>query len=243
MQIDFSGLFHRSSKDITAGGTHVIPPDPREWPDEWKTTHYKKYNLDTIALIDYSTEADLLETIRTRRSGRSYSRKPLDRDSLSMLLKYSCGIVREDEHARTRAQPSGGARFPIEIYPFIFSGSEEIPSGIYHYDVKEHMLDVLSQRLFSPDDVAALMRYGFAKDASCAIIMTAVFARTQVKYRERGYRFVLLEAGHIGQNLYLVSNALNLSCCAMGGTNDMEIEKMLEIDGVTESVVYGLLIG
>ena len=73
--------------------------------------------------------------------------------------------------------------------------------------------------------------------------MTAVFSRNQMKYGERGYRYVLLEAGHIGQNMYLNAAALSLKCCALGGTIDSKLEKFLDIDGITESVVYAVAFG
>ena len=64
-----------------------------------------------------------------------------------------------------------------------------------------------------------------------------------MKYGDRGYRHVLAEAGHLAQNLYLISSALGLSCCAMGGYYDEEINNLLDIDGVGESIVYILAIG
>ena len=76
-----------------------------------------------------------------------------------------------------------------------------------------------------------------------AIIMTAVFDRSQMKYGERGYRYMLIEAGHVGQNFCLTAEALGLKCSALGGTHDEPIERLLDIDGVTESVMYALAIG
>ena len=73
--------------------------------------------------------------------------------------------------------------------------------------------------------------------------MTAVFQRTQMKYAERGYRYVLLEAGHIGQNICLVANAVGLASCPIVGTYDAALERLIDIDGVTESVVYALGLG
>jgi SagB-type dehydrogenase family enzyme len=242
MQIDFSGLFHRSSKDLTAGGTHFVTQDDSQWPDEWKTVYYKTYELDKIPLDKIAVSAEIFETIRMRHSQRDFSKRPLSVSDIGTLLRYSCGIVNEKNGVKARAQPSGGARYPIEIYPIFFTDGE-VPAGTYHYDVKNHALDVLSQRAFSPEDIAGLISYEFARDASCAIIMTGVFSRTQSKYGERGYRYILLEAGHIGQNLYLVSGALGIKCCAMAGTRDTALETLLDVDGMTESVVYGLLLG
>jgi len=63
------------------------------------------------------------------------------------------------------------------------------------------------------------------------------------KYNERGYRFVLLDAGHLGQNVCLMATAMNLGVLPIGGFLDDELNRLLDIDGVHESVVYPLLVG
>ena len=189
------------------------------------------------------------------------------------------GPLEKSRHRR--AQASGGARFPIEVYPIIFRSAQArtpkeslddptgqanadspakiskgnlggqtqtdaenvLKAGLYHYNVKDHALDVLWDREFSDDDIGQIFTYPWVRDAAIGIVMTAVFSRNQSKYGERGYRYILLEAGHIGQNIYLVSEALGLKCCALGGTRDENLEKLIDIDGITESVVYGFAVG
>lgn len=243
-ETDFSKIFHQSSKNRTKGHP-VIPMDSRDWPEEWKTTYYKTYpRLLKIDLTDNPPSADFFDLIKKRESRRDFTRTPIAKNELSLLLKYSCGNIRQLEGGQNRrAQPSGGARFPIEVYPIIFRSGEDLKSGLYHYNVKAHKLDVLWDRQFSDEDIDNLFTYPWAKGAALGIVMTSVFWRTQQKYGERGYRFVLLEAGHIGQNIYLISEALGLKCCALAGTYDENLEKLIDIDGVTESVVYALAIG
>ena len=245
MYIDFSKLFHNSSKDHSGGGTVRVPKDDSQWPDEWKTTYYKDYpRFEKITLDRTTPKADFFELIAKRKSDRNFSGKPVDKKTLSTLLRYSAGITTRLSSGRARrAHPSGGARFPIEIYPIIFSGDKDISAGLYHYNIKEHSLDVLWQRPFNKTDIGELFTYEWVQNASLAIVMTAVFARRQSKYGERGYRCILLEAGHIGQNIYLNAEALGLSCVALSGTRDKNLEKLIDIDGITESVVYGLALG
>ncbi|MEK7118508.1 MAG: SagB/ThcOx family dehydrogenase [Patescibacteria group bacterium] len=241
---DFSKIFHQSSKDSSKG--HLpISRDANEWPDEWKTTYYKAYSrLPKIALPDNPPQANFFHLIKARKSRRDFSRIPIDMRELSLLLKYSCGDIGEmgvDRHRR--AQPSAGSRFPIEIYPIVFRPQKELAAGLYHYNVKEHALDVLWGREWSDDEIGSLFTYPWVKDAALALVMTAVFWRNANKYGERGYRYILLEAGHIGQNVYLASEALGLKCCAFGGTRDAALEKLIDIDGINESVIYALAIG
>lgn len=216
-------------------------------PEEWKTIYYKTYpRLPKINLDDPEPPtANLFQIIKKRRSRRKFSNMPITKGELSLLLKYSCGIT--DAAGKKRAQPSGGGRFPIEVYPLIFHSGENLQTGLYHYNVREHQLDVLWEREFSEDDIlqmsATSVGLEFLRDASVIMVMTAVFWRNQNKYREPGYRMILQESGHIGQNIYLIAEALGLKCFAFSGTWDENLEKLIDIDGVTESVVYALAIG
>jgi SagB-type dehydrogenase family enzyme len=242
-ELNLSHLFHQYTKAFQ----RKIPRDSSLWPDEWKTTYYKTYpRLPKIALSHQEIKFDLFEAIKTRYSEREMFGAEIDADELSILLKYSCGITRhtKDGEAR-RAQPSGGARYPIETYCLIVRPGEGLEPGLFHYDVKNHQLDTLWKKEFKKEDLDLIATYEFVQDASLIFFLTAVFWRNQNKYGQRGYRFILQESGHIAQNVYLLSQALNLKCCALGGfrISDEQIEKLLDIDGVTECLVYTLVIG
>lgn len=231
--------FHRQAKAAKS-----IPYDASTWPAEWRTIYYKAYpRLLKVKLSRGKPRADFFSLVRKRRSQRDFRRSRIASRDLSLLLQYGCGIIGSfNVHQHRRAQPSGGGRFPIEVYPLVFRCTG-VPSGVYHYNVRHHSLDALWQREFASADFDALFTYPWVRDAAAVILMTAVFWRTTRKYGDRGYRYVLHEAGHIGQNLYLTAVALNLKCCALGGTRDEAIEELLDIDGVSESVVYAVAIG
>lgn len=242
-EVNFSQLFHQHTKKFR----HKIPKDTSLWPDEWKTTYYKTYaRLPKIKLKHQEMNFDLFEAIKKRSSKREMSPEKISLDELSLLLKYSCGITRrtKDGDGR-RGHPSGGARYPIETYGLMVSPGQGLKPGFFHYDIKDHQLEMLWQKKITKEDLDQIAVYEFIKDASLIIFLTAVFWRTQNKYKERGYRFILIEAGHIGQNIHLICEALKLKCCALGGfrVSDEQIEKLLGIDGVVESLVYTLVIG
>jgi len=243
MTPDLSKIYHAYSKDH-ARYHPPISSNSDEWPEDWKTTYYKTYpRFEKIALSDETLDSDCFTLIKNRRSSRNFTGVPISTRELSILLKWSCGEMSTLERDRKRrAQPSGGSRFPIEIYPLVLHG-DTISPGLYHYNVRDHALDVLPPTPMNIEETDSLFTYRWVKDAAAIILMTSVFWRTQNKYGERGYRYVSLEAGHIGQNLYLVAQALGLKCCALTGTRDIEIEKMLEIDGVSESLVYAIAVG
>lgn len=234
---------------------HVPEPiDPNLWPNEYKTTFYKSYpRLKKIELpVIEPPLHDLFDAIKNRASRREFGiTRPLTKKEISILLKYSCGTNRYDEgyflalgrERRFRVAPSAAARFPIEIYPIVLCDGPEIKSGVYHYDILHHQLAVLCERSFSEEDIMKEFSiYEWIKQASMIVIMTAVFERSQDKYGERGYQYILIEAGHIGQNIYLTSGGLQLKCGTFSGKNE-EIEKLLDIDGNFEAYIHSFAIG
>ena len=85
--------------------------------------------------------------------------------------------------------------------------------------------------------------YPFMKDANVVIAMAAVFLRTQVKYGPRGYRYILLEAGHVAQNLCLRSMELGLESLCMGGFLDSALNELMGLKPKQEGVVYTVAAG
>src|SRR3989344_1184047 len=240
----FSKIFHQISKNFFAG-RKIKVVRREDQPEEWKTTYYKSYpRLPKIDLDDNPPSADFFDVIKKRQSRRDFTRGYITKRDLSLILKYSCGEIGPLGDGRhRRAQPSGGARFPIEVYPILFRSGEDLSAGLYHYNVKYHKLDVLWDREFGDKVINDIFIYPWVKDVALGLVMASVFWRNQNKYGERGYRQILLEAGHIGQNVYLVSEALGLKCCALAGTRDENLEKLIDIDGITDSGVYTLVIG
>ena len=246
MPMDFSEPFHESSKDLRGHGSVRIQKDFREWPAEWKSTFYKDYGkLPTHPLPPPNEEGAFFALVKDRSSRRNFTDANIPLEELSSLLAYTCGQLpcEPSREKRRRAYPSAGARYPIEVYPLVLRSMPGLPAGVYHYNVRDHALDVLWEREFAPADIAKLFTYNWVQRASVVIILTGVFRRIKQKYGERGYRYVVLEAGHIGQNVYLASSELGLKCCELAGTHDGAIEKLLEIDGVTESVLHAIVIG
>ena len=241
----FWSFYHQSAKNNEKGHPPILW-DVDLWPEQWKKIEYKTYDrFKKIPLPRRKKEQDFFELIKKRKSRRNFSSEPLGADEISMILEYSCGITGpgSSDSFFHRAQASGGGRFPIETYLFVHHGNEEIPGGVYHYGVERHELHTLWAHKFSPNEVNRYFMYPWAECASVSVLLTAVFERTMMKYGERGYRYILLEAGHIGQNVYLVSEALGLKCCALGGVRDTAIEELLDIDTSKESLVYSLAVG
>ena len=80
-------------------------------------------------------------------------------------------------------------------------------------------------------------------DAGVVFVWTTVAARNKSKYAERGYRYMYLDAGHIGAHVSLAADALGLGSCAVGALFDDEGNDLLGVDGVGETVVYMTSVG
>ena len=242
--IDFSKLFHQSSKNILKGrrdtAKDFVPPA------EWLTTYYKTYSrYPRIRLPRLSEKsADFFDVLKNRRSQRDFSERGLTRSEISDILGYGCGLLQillSDGRPR-RSYPSAGGRYPVETYLMNMRSSDELSEGLYHYHVRRHDLELLRKKNFTAEERKNFFTDDFIKTAGAVLLFTAVFWRNQDKYGERGYRYILFEAGHIGQNIYLLSSALGLKCCVVG-THDKEVESALDIDGIGESFLYAIALG
>jgi SagB-type dehydrogenase family enzyme len=118
-----------------------------------------------------------------------------------------------------------------------------LEAGIYHYEVPDASLALLNRG--DPTDRLHDVCCGqeYARQAAIVVLISAVIERTKRKYGDRGYRYVLLDIGHLGQNLYLVCTALGLAIVTTCGFFDDEAADLLGIDGCDEAVFYVAFIG
>lgn len=234
-----SQKFHQSTKikKLFGNGNY----DPSNWPEEWKKIYYKAYGrFPEIKLPKPALgKVPLENALKNRKSSREFSHKPLTINHLSNLLYYSAGIILDKNGFPKRFYPSPGGRFPLEVY--VLPINSEVKTSFYHYYVKNNSLEKIFA--FKKKDLNKITNIPWVKNAGCIVFITAVFSRNTVKYGDRGYRHVLVEAGHLAQNFYLNAAALNLGICAIGGYIDDYVNKTLELDGVEESVVYTLVVG
>lgn len=237
---DVGQLYHQWSKPTYAGlltkSLHVAPqPSP-----------YKRYPEARGVRLPRPTERfgpSLPEVVARRRSVREYARRPMSLDELSSLLAYSAGITDvRDPTLAFRAVPSSGALYPIELYLVIFDVTGLVP-GVYHYGVERHELVLLSSGDFRREVFQAALAQEMIWSASLVMVMTALFARVQWKYLDRSYRYALLEAGHLGQNVYLAATALGLGPCGIGAFFDDDLNRLLGVDGYDEATVYVMAVG
>jgi len=243
INISKSLKFHNTIKISSFKDTITTPY--KTWPETWKKVYYKAYPRfqQTILPRPRQKQYDLQKIVLNRKSYRKFVVKPILLSEFSDLLYYSAGLkIWEDkEKLARRVYPSAGGRYPLEVYPFIFNVSG-IPSGIYHYHLKTHSLELILEPPFFKTTMKQFNQ-PWIKKSGAVLVITAMFDRTVVKYGDRGYRHIFTEYGHMAQNFYLMASALDLGCCSIGGFIDDGLNEMLDIDGIDEGVVGVVVIG
>jgi len=189
----------------------------------------------------------LSELFRRRNSCRAYALETMPLSALADLLASAYGAVALDEVNNRmkflrRSVPSAGGLFPLEVYAFL-RRTEGLEDGLYHYNVLAHSLELITRGDLFPLMEPAFYTYPFILQANLVVCFAAVFRRTQKKYGPRGYRYILLEAGHCGQNFCLKAAELGLSTLCMGGFVDSRLNTILGLRPREEGVVYTVAAG
>ncbi len=201
----------------------------------------------------------LWEAIARRRSVRSFAGEPLTLQELSQLLWASAGATHIAPNHLYRAAPSAGGLYPIETYVAV-RAVDDLDAGIYHYRVagvereangpgervfpaQGHALEQIGTLDLSAPLAEAALDQGMVARAAAVFVWTAVYERSRWKYRERAYRYVYLDAGHMAAQLSLAAAALGLGSCQIGAFYDSEVDTLLGVDGVDEGTVYLSAVG
>ena len=248
-----AGLYHFGVKDAdwlgprqSAEWMHHIavskPPVPLCTTNEGLRT--------VVELDDADLDTGLLAIMHRRRSVRSYTGDPVPRRALSECLLAGLGITGflntgmpgDNPRVPLKMTPSGGGRNPYEGYVYA-RRVDGLAPGVYHYSGIDHTLGLLtnapaftSTQLFAGQD--------WTEGAAFAILLVANFGRTMWKYpHPNAYRVVLIEAGHIGQNVALAAADQGLSATPTGAINDTAAQRLLGLDWIRQSLVYAVFVG
>lgn len=204
---------------------------------------YPRLQLPELAPVTMN----LGTAIRKRASRRGFAAGPLPLAELSALLSLGNGVESTHELGGRpvsyhRAAANSGGLGSVEVYPIVLD-VEGVEPGIHHYDSVRHELALLR-----PGDFRDWLRevvffqLEFAQ-AAAALVLTGAIGRLREKYGPRGYRFALLDAGHVSENIYLVATALDLQVSATAGFIDDEMDAALGVDGLETATTLVLLVG
>ena len=202
----------------------------------------------------FDGEMSVEQALFQRRSHRSFQDKPLSAEKLSQMLWSAYGVTlpREDRpdappnrpsfRGGMRTAPSAGATFPFEIYAVV-GNVIGIEPGVYRYISEKHKLvRVIDQDVREELRKAALGQM-MVEQAPATIFGSAIFNRSEVRYGTRGReRYVCMDLGHSGQNVYLQAEALGLGTCAIGAFTDADVSRVMQLPA-EEEPLYMMPIG
>lgn len=224
-----------------------IPKDRNEQPESWKRIVCKRYDLFKPIPLQQSGGFLFKEILSKRRSSVGYIlENVLTLEKLSSILHCGYGLQggsKEEKREAHRTVPSGGQRYPLEVYIFLFKQIDSCLPGIYHYGVMNHVLEPIILAPFSRKDILSFVpEQEWLQDTNAMICLTSVFRRTVEKYGSRGYRYILLEAGHVAQNMLLAGAENNVNLIPLGAIEEAAIERSLGLSSGEEKVVYALFL-
>lgn len=239
-------LFHDNSK--VELNSPIVPPNEVLSRMEQTSDSLEYRSRMHIDLPEANEESEVtpLQKLLTRRvSEREWSLTEITFAEVATLLR-GYAVTRDNENTEFvqpfRAVPSGGGLFPLELFISV-RNCPDLDAGIYHYSPRSGALTTSVRN----DQTAALadcfVQQDVVYNAAITILITGMFSRSTFKYGNRGYRFTLMEAGHLAQNFCLLATEMGLSNLCMGGYFDRKLDSFLNLDGVTQSVVYAFSAG
>ncbi len=215
-------------------------------PDLEKPAHEGAEVIDLPLFSEVELKlSDFKSLIENRRSRRAFNTKKLSLNELSYLLYMADGVqsVLGSGKATLRTVPSGGARHPFETYIAV-NRVEGLAPGIYRYLAIEnklvfcHSVDNLEEQLTN-----ATLGQKFCGSAPVTFIWACIPYRGEWRYNVRSHKVMLLDAGHICQNLYLAAESLEMGTCAIAAYDQEEMDKLIKVDGEDEYTVYMAPVG
>jgi len=186
----------------------------------------------TITLPEprYSGAVSVEEVIFRRRCIRSYKGEPLTLQEVSQLLWAAGGKTVDGITGATRAYPSAGGLYPLEVY-LVAGEVEGLAAGVYRYRWRDHTLRLVKEEDLRRELMKSALNQGAIGDAPVSVVFTAIYARTTGKYGERGaVRYVHMDMGAAVQTLFLQAEALGLGAVVMGAFEDEAVKGVLGVE-------------
>jgi len=179
------------------------------------------------------------EALARRCSRREYTRDPLQLDELAFLLWSTQGVLSKlGTMAVLRTVPSAGARHAFESYVLV-QRVEGLEPGLYRYLSLSHELAFLGELPNAAQAISdATLGQDFLGEAAVVFVWTVRPARMEWRYGDAAYKVLALDAGHVGQNLYLACECVGAGTCAIAAYNQAEVDAILGVDSEEEFTIY-----
>jgi SagB-type dehydrogenase family enzyme len=170
----------------------------------------------------------------------------LTKQELADLLHYAYGVTETRRFPGgsigLRAAASAGALYPTDVYVAV-RNVEELQKGIYYYHPRNHQLVQTGSAEDMERLALASAYHGWLVNSPATFILTVMYDRTAWKYRDRSYRYVMLDAAHVAGNLTLAATALGLEYQTIGLFDDQLATQALGLKSDDEGMVMMIALG
>ncbi|MFZ5353171.1 MAG: SagB/ThcOx family dehydrogenase [Bacillota bacterium] len=227
-EIDRLGILSDQEKELPQ------PPLQKPFDDSGEIIDLPQVDASIIR------KKDILSCLKDRRSRRKYSDEELSINELSFLLWATQGVdkVTKNNYSTLRPVPSAGARHPFETY-LVINRVEGIKSGVYRYLALSHqLLHMYSDEQIEEKATAATLDQPFAGNCAVLFIWSCVPYRGEWRYHMTAHKPMLLDAGHLCQNLYIACEAIECGTCAIAAYDQKLMDELIKVDGEEEFTVY-----
>lgn len=208
------------------------------WPKSGETQQIRVTGTIDLPEPQIKGNMSVEQAIHDRRSVRRYTNQSLTLQDVSELMWAAQGITNQTTKFRT--VPSGGRTYPLEVYLSIGRGGVKgLNEGVYHYNPFNHSLEQILGNDVRPELSQAANGQPWVKEAPVNIVITGNYQKMIDKYKDEklSTRFVDMEAGHAGQNIYLIAESRNLATVALGSFRDDQVRQVLGIPA-NEKTLY-----
>ncbi len=190
---------------------------------------------------DLKGEISVEKAINERKSVRNFARGPISLEELSQILWAAGGKTVDGISGPTRAYPSAGAIYPLEIYVLVRDVTGLEP-GIYYYNWMKGSIKLIRKGNYASAISKAALDQKMIRDASITLIVMALYQKESRMYGQRGImRYISMDAGHMGQNVHLQAQSLGLGTVMVGAFLDAEVKKI--IGSRDETPIYIMPVG
>lgn len=170
------------------------------------------------------------EALKARRSHRSFKARSLALKQFSQILWGAYGVTAKVPGYYLKTAPSAGALYPIDIYAVVGEGGvDTLAPGVYHFRPKNHSIECVKEGDVRAAVATHSVHQMWMAEAPVMLVITGEYARCTIKYGRRGVTYTHIEAGHVGQSIFLQVEALGLKAGIVGAFNNKQIIKTMGI--------------
>ena len=176
----------------------------------------------------YKGSVSVEEALKARRTHRSFQSRPLILKQFSQILWGAYGVTDRKYGSFLKTAPSAGALYPLDIYGVVGQGGvETLAPGIYHFRPENHAIELVKQGDLRAEVARQALQQMWMAKAPLMLVITGEYNRSSIKYGLRSAIYTHIEAGHVGQNVFLQAEAIGLKAGIVGAFNNQQIIRVM----------------